>query len=98
MPFVKGKSGNPGGRPAVSGLVRDLCKGNSKGNIEDIILELYEIALRGKGMVKLEAIKYICDRVAGKPTVTVAGDEENPLKVDAAGALLDSLKAIAKSG
>lgn len=80
-PFPKGVSGNPDGRPAIAGLVRDLCRANEVGKIEDVIAELYRIALQGKGMVKLEAIKYITDRVAGKPTQAVANEDGSPLRV-----------------
>ena len=32
-------------------------------------------------MTKLEAIKYIIDRVAGKPTQAIAGEDGEPLRV-----------------
>lgn len=80
--WKKGVSGNPDGRPAVAKLVKDLCRENDKGKVEDVIRELYSIALSPKGgLIKLEAIKYIIDRVAGKPTQAISGDDGEPLKV-----------------
>jgi hypothetical protein len=78
-------SGNPEGRPAIAKLVRDLCRENNVGRIEDVVAEIYRIALHGKGMIKLEALKYLCDRVAGKPSQSVTGDDGGPLKVDFVG-------------
>lgn len=80
--FPKGKSGNPDGRPSVAKLVKDLCRSNDAGSVEDVIRELYAMALAPRAsLIKLEAVKYIIDRVAGKPTQALAGEDGQPLKV-----------------
>lgn len=80
--YLPGKSGNPDGRPAVAKLVKDLCRSNDRGTVEDVIRELYGMALSPKqSLIKLEAVKYIIDRVAGKPTQAIAGEDGEPLKV-----------------
>lgn len=81
--FKKGTSGNPeGARGSVAKLVKDLCRENDKGKLEDVIRELYGMALTPRAsMTKLEAIKYIIDRVAGKPTQAIAGEDGEPLRV-----------------
>jgi hypothetical protein len=81
--FLPGKSGNPdGARGSVAKLVKDLCRENPRGKIEQVIQELYGMALSPKpSLIKLEAVKYIIDRVAGKPTQAIAGEDGEPLKV-----------------
>ncbi len=78
--FKPGQSGNPSGVSAFTKLVRDLCRENERGRIEDIILELYDLAMRGKGLVKLEAAKYLVDRVGGKATVAVSDADGGPIR------------------
>lgn len=79
---MPGRSGNPSGRPAVVKLVKDLCRENDKGRVEEVIGELYRIAMAPKiSMTKLLAVQYIIDRVAGKPTQAIAGEDGEPLKV-----------------
>ena len=78
--FKPGQSGNPGGASALTKLVRDLCRENEKGKIEDIVLEIYDIAKNGKGLVKLEACKFLIERVGGKSTVSISDGNGDPVR------------------
>jgi hypothetical protein len=89
MPFVKGKSGNPHGRPKSGQSFTDLLK--HEINIRDQIVEnsdgsemvitrkqavnkkLIDLAIAGD----LGAIKYIYDRIDGTPisTTNIISDE-----------------------
>jgi len=72
MAFSKGKSGNPGGRPkkenSLTGILEELSNAPPKGQrkTRKVLLAetLYELALSGD----IPAIKYIYDRIDGKPT------------------------------
>lgn len=78
MPFVKGKSGNPKGRPKVDFEVRDAARLYGKEAIEKLV-EL----MRGEDVrVAQAAARDLLDRGFGKPaqSVTVAGDKDNPLE------------------
>jgi hypothetical protein len=81
MPFVKGKSGNYKGRPKKGETLTDLLvkygsmkAGEGRERYRDkIVAGLYELALeKGKdyASVRLAAIKYIFDRIDGKPVET----------------------------
>jgi hypothetical protein len=81
MPFEKGKSGNPGGRPkkdtSLSGMLRkEIAKKDADGVTKKgrIVGKLIELAESGD----VVALKYLFDRVDGKPaqvlSAAVTGD------------------------
>ncbi len=85
MPFEKGKSGNPGGRPkskeATSALRKVLLEHAdqnfklSKGarRIDVVAMRLVKSAVDGD----VQAIKEIFNRLEGRPVQPIAGWDEN---------------------
>ena len=75
MPFKKGEVTNPKGRPKVGKTLTEVLRrygnespdGSDMARKELLARELWEIALAGD----ITAIKYIYDRVDGKPTESV---------------------------
>lgn len=69
MPFVKGKSGNPSGRPKEIGHVRDLARAHT----EDAIKTLVEIRAdpTQPAPARVAAATALLDRAWGKPSQAV---------------------------
>jgi hypothetical protein len=86
--FVKGQSGNPGGRPKKDISLTNILKRQAeKKDVEyngqkikrkdAIAQKIWQLALSGD----LTAMKYIFDRIDGKPVETIKQHitEENPI-------------------
>lgn len=92
MPFQKGQSGNPGGRPksawTFASLLREALEKKSLDGDEvkhAVMNALVDKAVEGD----VQAIKEIANRIDGMPVQkqVLAGDEENPVKIDISGIL-----------
>ena len=69
MPFKKGKSGNPGGRPKVVGDIQALARDNTTEAINTLTAIMGDIA--APPAARVAAANSILDRGYGRPTQTV---------------------------
>lgn len=81
MPFEKGKSGNPNGRPKGKKAFGEMLKLalnaplDEHGNkLRGVAEKLVTLALNGEEW----AIKEVADRIDGKVAQSVVGDEDGP--------------------
>lgn len=79
MAFVKGQSGNPGGRPKEIGHVRDLARAETEKSIQTLV------AIRDKEAApenaRAAAAIALLDRAWGKPSQAIGGAEDlGPVK------------------
>lgn len=81
MPFEKGKSGNPAGRPKNKKAFAEMLRVSlaapydENGNkLRGIAEKLVQTALDGEEW----AIKEIADRIDGKVSQAIVGDEDGP--------------------
>lgn len=79
MQFVKGQSGNPGGRPKDNGL-RELCRAHTPKAVETLV----KIMQNGKSpaAARVTAACALLDRGYGKPTqhTELTGAEGGPIQ------------------
>jgi hypothetical protein len=74
-PFKPGQSGNPGGRPAIVGELRELARAHAP----EAIKELARLALHAKTeTARIAAIRELLDRGFGKATQYVAAENDEP--------------------
>jgi len=87
MPWAKGQSGNPKGQPLKSRPMTDTLRELLEARGEDgrthrevILAKMISLAEAGN----VDAAKYICDRLQGKPSqaVELSGDERRPLRIE----------------
>lgn len=74
--FVKGQSGNPGGRPKAALDVQELARAHTPDAINALVAALANPRERVSAAVAL------LDRGWGKPTQPLAGDRNAPLAID----------------
>ena len=73
MPFEKGKSGNPGGRPKENKEVKELARKYSKEAIERLVFWMRSNEPR----ISLQASQALLDRGYGKPSIDSEGSMMN---------------------
>ncbi len=89
MPFQKGVSGNPAGRPKHVKLFRNAidaalrsARADEKNKKKSISLEDVAKALIAKAMSgDVPAIKELADRLDGKPATVIENGEDGPLQI-----------------
>lgn len=75
MPFEKGKSGNPGGRPKLANEAKELAQQHGY----EAIKRLADLIHDDDKRVSVAACQALLDRAYGKPSqaIAVAGDPNN---------------------
>lgn len=77
MPFEKGKSGNPGGRPKEVIAVRDLARAETEKSIK-ALAEIRDSKAAPESS-RVAASQALLDRGWGRPTQMIGGDEDAPI-------------------
>ena len=77
MPFQKGQSGNPGGRPKENNEVKELARKHSR----EAVKRLAEWMRSNEPKASVAACVALLDRGFGKPAIAVTGEGGGPVKI-----------------
>lgn len=79
MPWEKGQSGNPKGRPKKDVFIQELAQAHTEEAIKTLAL----VMRNGEGRERVAASIALLDRGWGKPAQQqiISGDQDNPLNV-----------------
>ena len=78
MPWDKGESGNPGGRPRENEMVKKLAREHTE---ESVCALVHWMKQRKDARASVAAAQALLDRGYGKPTQTLANDADNPITI-----------------
>lgn len=80
MPFAKGQSGNPGGRPKLVGKVRELAQEKGEAALR-LLIEIMENTSEPTE-TRIKAAEKVLDRGFGRPAQAVTGEDgEGPAQI-----------------
>jgi hypothetical protein len=74
MPFEKGQSGNPGGRPKENAEVKALARSHGVAAVQKIV----GLMNSADEKTVLAACQALLDRGFGKPAQVLVGDDDEP--------------------
>lgn len=97
MPFVKGQSGNPGGRPKA---LAEWRKSDEAQRLRDLSYKTLEACLMSdtaEWRDKNTAACALLDRIEGKPVQAIGGEDGQPIKLDVGG-IAESLRRFTDDG
>lgn len=77
MPFKKGQSGNPGGRPKENDEVKTLARKHTKSAIARLVFWMQS----DNAKASVSASQALLDRGHGKPTQAISGPDGGDIPV-----------------